>query len=180
VGIGGLSETYRRDGFVCVYVHQAGPASVDLCSEDEMFWDCINRLPAEDMTYQVTIDCSVDQQTNLSGMGPEFSISNTPVTFNPGTTSQILPGSLPPQGVERFMLTAVEGQTMTLTLTTDPTDSAVLSVWGEDEEVYLSGVDLLAEWSMDLPSDQDYYIDIKNVSGDEIDYQLIIDIPPAE
>jgi hypothetical protein len=180
VGIGGLSETYRRDGFVCVYVHQAGPASADLCNEDEKIWDCVNRLPAEDMAYQVTIDCSVDQQTNLSGMGPAFSISNTPVTFSPGSASQTLPGSLPPQGVARFVLAAVEGQTMTVTLTTDPADNAVLSVWGEDEDVYLSGVDLLAEWSMDLPADQDYYIDIKNVSGSEIVYQLTIDILPAE
>jgi len=176
VGIGGFVGTYRNDGFVCEYVNSVGPASNDLCNEDEPIWDCMDRLPDEDKEYMVMINCTPDQQTNYSGMGPDFQYSGTRIEFSAGAISQIMPGSLETLAVERFVLQASEGQMLSVTLATEPTDGGALSVWGEDGEVYLSGKEDLTEWSMTLPKDQDYYVDIKNNSDGDMDYQLTFEI----
>lgn len=178
-GVGGFSETYRRDGMVCQVVISAGPTSRELCNEDEPIWDCMERLPPEDEKYMVEISCSEDQSTNLSGMGSYFTLEEVRIQFNEGETSQVLPGDLSSQGVDRFVLQASEGQTLKLNLTTAPVASAVLSVWGADGELYLSGIDMRNMFNLVLPKTQDYYVDIKNVTDGDIIYQLIVDIPPA-
>lgn len=177
-GVGGLSETYRRDGMVCQLVISVGPASRDLCNEDEPIWDCMERLAPEDQKYMVEISCSEDQSTNLSGMGSYYTLEEVRIQFNEGESSQVLPGDLHSQRVDRFVLQASEGQTLKLNLTTAPVGGAVLSVWGADGELYLSGIDMRNMFNLVLPKTQDYYVDVKNVTDGDIIYQLIVDIPP--
>jgi hypothetical protein len=179
-GAMGMISTYRKDGMVCRYLYEAGPVDINSCPDDKPIGVCMNSLPPEEKEYKAVIDCSPDGATNLGGMGPEHLDDGVRVEFGKGATFQVLPGDLQPGMAQRFVLWAAVGQTMTITLTTEPEDKAVISVWGEDGTVYLSGKEMLAEWSEVLPKDQDYYVDIKNVSDEEIIYQIIFDIPPKD
>lgn len=67
---------------------------------------------------------------------------------------------------------------MTVNLSTEPQNAAFLYIWSADGTVYT----LMAPtptWSGVLPADQDYYIEVRSVSAQSINYQLNVEIPPA-
>ena len=176
-GATGMLTTYRSPVGVCQMLTEARPVNTDNCPDDAPIGECMESLPPEELNFKVEVNCSPDMMTNLSGMGPEFSTQEIVVEFNPGETFQVVPGDLTPQIALRFVLRASEGQTMEVRATTEPAGMAVISVWGQDGMLYLSGLEGRAEWSMLLPKDQLYYVDIKNIGDQDITYQIIFDIP---
>ena len=82
------------------------------------------------------------------------------------------------------MLTATAGQEMILNFSvTSAVDSAemstILNVWGADGTLLSSGyVDTTGRVG-ELPSTQDYYIDVISVVQAPVDYKLEVIIPPA-
>ena len=101
------------------------------------------------------------------------------IQFAPGAISAEIGGSLPGNGIARYVLGASAGQQMSLNLTQSSAGGhAILALWGADGAVFISGgVDATA-WSGLLPLTQDYYIDVRSVTSSPVDYILDVTIPP--
>jgi hypothetical protein len=98
------------------------------------------------------------------------------IEFQPNTTSWYTPGDLGPNAKIRFVLGAMGGQQMIVNLSTEPAESAFLYIWSADGTVYT----LMAPtqtWTGVLSATQDYYIEVRSVSAQAINYQLNVEIP---
>ena len=60
-GAGGLISVYRKDGTVCQVLIESSPVDLQLCSDDEPFFACMERLPAEQKQYLMNIACTPDR-----------------------------------------------------------------------------------------------------------------------
>jgi len=107
---------------------------------------------------------------------PLISPEASRIQFQPGTTSWYTPGDLTPNAKIRFVLGAMEGQQMNINLSTEPAESAFLYIWSADGTVQT----LMAptqSWTGVLSFTQDYFIEVRSVSAETINYQLNVEIP---
>jgi hypothetical protein len=65
---------------------------------------------------------------------------------------------------------------MNVNLLTEPAESAFLYIWDTDGTVYTL-MSPTQTWNGILPSSQDYYIEVRSVSAQNITYQLNVEIP---
>ena len=97
----------------------------------------------------------------------------TRIQFAPGAISAQVQGSLAAGGVSRYVLSAAAGQEMTVNLADSSAGvSAILVIWGADGTVLISDHADATIWVGQLPSTQDYYIHVRSVAGDAVDYTL--------
>lgn len=81
------------------------------------------------------------------------------IQFTPGSSSATLWGSMSPSGMDRYVLTALAGQTMTVEVI--PTSGQpLLSISGANGEVLKSAGAGSPSWSGVLPLTQDYFITV--------------------
>jgi hypothetical protein len=103
----------------------------------------------------------------------------TRIQFQPNATCWYTPGDLAPNASIRFVLSAMQGQQMNVTLITEPasnaTTYATLIISGADGMVYTSNP--TTSWSSVLPASQDYYIEVRSMSQQSINYQVSVEIP---
>jgi hypothetical protein len=100
------------------------------------------------------------------------------IQFAPGATSATVQGQLAPRGMDRWVLNAGAGRTMTVQLAYS-TGQAILIIYGTDGNVLISDHAGATQWSGQLPSTQDYFIDVRSVSDAVTNYTLTVTIPPA-
>ncbi|MCJ7531617.1 MAG: hypothetical protein MUO64_11380, partial [Anaerolineales bacterium] len=102
------------------------------------------------------------------------------IQFQPNSTMWDTPGDLAPNATLRFVLSAQKGQQMTVDLTTEPASSASLYaavyIWAADGTVYTPNP--TTNWTGVLPASQDYYIEVRSMSQQGINYTLSVTIPP--
>ena len=100
------------------------------------------------------------------------------ILFPPGGTSVTVQGSLPVNGMDRWVLRALIGQTMTVnTVTTQ--GQVILIIFGvEDGDVLISDHAGATSWTGQLPATEDYYIDVRSVGNVAANYSLQVTIPP--
>lgn len=103
----------------------------------------------------------------------------TRIQFQPNSVSWQTPGDLAPNASIRFVLGAQKGQPMTVELTTDPDPgpgfSAVLSITGADGQTLTS--EPTTRWKGVLTVSQDYFIEVRSVSAQSLNYSLLVAIP---
>ncbi len=99
------------------------------------------------------------------------------VTFPPGGTTAFLQNTLAPNGMDRYVLRALAGQTLSLNLVTSQ-GSAALVVYGADGTVLLPASNGATTWSGKLPSTQDYNIEVRSTAANVMNYALQVTIPP--
>jgi hypothetical protein len=121
---------------------------------------------------------SVTSQPAIQTQAPDAASGLTRIQFPSGGTSATLQGSLPAGGVQRYVLRAMAGQTLTVQLS-PASIPAYLVIWGADGSVLLSGAWEGKEWSGVLTISEDYYIDVKSTGGAIAQYSLWVEIPPA-
>lgn len=100
----------------------------------------------------------------------------TRIQFQANTTSWNTSGNLAAKAKARFVLRAMSGQQMNVSLSTNPANSAFLYIWSADGTVYT----LMAptqKWSGVLPANQDYYVEVRSASAQASSYQLSVNIP---
>jgi hypothetical protein len=102
----------------------------------------------------------------------------TRIEFPAGATSTKISDSLGPHGLGQYVLYAMQDQVMTVNLY--PTRPAVLVIWGVDGTVLVSDHAGATSWSGNLPSTQNYYIDVRSITGETQNYTLGISIPPSK
>jgi hypothetical protein len=103
----------------------------------------------------------------------------TRIQFQPNSTSLYTPGELAPNTSINFVLSAQKGQVMTAELTTEPDPgpgpSAAVTISSADGQIFTP--DLTTKWRGVLPASQDYYIEVRSLSQQSINYNLLLAIP---
>lgn len=99
------------------------------------------------------------------------------IQFTPGSSSATLWGSLSPNGIDTYVLTALAGQTMTVEVS-PASGQALLSISGANGEVLKSAGAGSPSWSGVLPLTQDYFITVSAEGGSAVNYTLQVAIPP--
>jgi hypothetical protein len=101
------------------------------------------------------------------------------IQFEPNATGWHTPGDLAPNASIRFVLSALKGQPMTVELTTvpdpGPGPSASVVISGENGQVL--STDITTRWQGILTFSQDYYIEVRSLSQQTINYTLLVAIP---
>jgi hypothetical protein len=104
----------------------------------------------------------------------------TRIQFAPGAISTQVQGRLAAGRSDRYVLSAMAGQEMTVNLSDASAGvNAILIIWGADGTVLISDHAGATIWAGQLPSTQDYYISVRSVPQDSVDYTLEVMIPPA-
>ena len=183
-GASGSISVYRKDGVVCQMLVESGPVDLSLCSSDEPLYACMERLAPEQKQYLVNVGCTPDsnpsEPTAQADVQPQTDVITERIQFASNYDRYTTPGGIPPLSGRHYVLWASQGQQMNVQITTDPLNSAVLTVRGADGTVLLSDQAGAVSWIGDLPSTQDYYISIISQSGESIGYQLTVIIPPTD
>lgn len=115
-------------------------------------------------------------------IGPDKDPDAEPIRieFDPGATGANVMGSLPANGLDEYLLYALEGQTMTVTVSS-PGDGAKLSIAGLSDGLPLvRAASDATSWTGVLPMSQDYSIKVVSSGNPIPSYQMDIEIPPLD
>jgi hypothetical protein len=100
------------------------------------------------------------------------------IVFAPGATTAAQQSTLVVNGMDRWVLRALAGQTMTVNTSTTA-GQVILIIWGaQDGNVLISDHAGATSWTGLLPSTEDYYIDVRSVGSVAANYTLQVTIPP--
>lgn len=145
--------------------------------------DGILLLPAsqKQTIWQGTLPGTQNYYITLTGgaSAQPFTLSvNIParIEFDPGTNSSRLSGRTVNGYAVTYVLRASAGQTLEATINTSPNDAA-LTIWGfTDGQPYARAQNGVTNFSMELPSTQDYIIDVVPQGGRILDYTLTVSV----
>ncbi len=101
------------------------------------------------------------------------------ITFAPGATSATMQGTTASPGLDRFVIRALAGQTMSVSISSTQ-GPAILIIYGADGNVLISDHAGATSWSGALPTTQDYIIDTRSIGNAAVNFTLIVTIPPLE
>jgi len=124
---------------------------------------------APNYTLQVTVP-------PLPTAAPATPVSKR-ITFAPGGVSATVSGVTHAVDVDRWLIAAQVGQTMSVNLSVPPGGRAALVIYGADGTVLISDHASAMQWSGTLPKTQDYHINVKPETG-AVSYTLQVTIPP--
>ncbi len=178
-GAGGLLYGYRKDDKLCRLIIGSRPSDEALCTDDEPFYTCWERLTPEQRIFEVIVNCV--QGDFPPGPGTTLPKTEpTRIQFEPGAISSQVQDTLAIGELDQYVLTAMAGQEMTVHLTDSSAGvSAVLSIWGADGTVLIANHPEATSWRGELPATQDYYIDVQSIAQTPVDYMLEVIIPPT-
>ncbi|MBM3128689.1 MAG: hypothetical protein FJ009_08715 [Chloroflexi bacterium] len=162
---------YGADGTVLISDHA-----------DAMQWN--GRIPIT-QDYHIKVNAydnttpSYTLQVTVPPLQPTVPPQPTPrrITFAPGAISATVSGVTHAVDVDRWIIAAQAGQTMTVNLIVPPGGRAALVIYGVDGTVLISDHASAMQWSGHLPKTQDYHIDVKPETG-AVSYTMQVTIPP--
>lgn len=99
------------------------------------------------------------------------------ISFAPGATSATVQGTLPLNGMDRWVIRVQAGQTMTAKALPQ-NGNVMLIVFGVDGDVYQTDHVGSPDFSAPLQTTQDYYIDVRAWGDTAPAYTLQVTIPP--
>jgi hypothetical protein len=160
-------------------------------------WTTVNpykRIVNEDRTWVFVTPVTQDYLISIQTTAPtDYTLlvtippAATPVptvtppqrlSFAPGATSATATGVLPANGQAGYLLRAVVGQTMFVSLSS-PSNIANFSVSGYNDNSVLKPLsDPSRNWSGKLPSTQDYLVTVVNPSAGSVNYTLVVSFSP--
>ncbi len=99
------------------------------------------------------------------------------ITFPPGGTTATVQGTTATPGLDRFVIRALAGQTMSVNISSTQ-GPAILIIYAADGNVLISDHAGASSWSGTLPATQDYFIDTRSVGDAKVGFALTVTIPP--
>ncbi len=177
-GPGASASCFTQANGLCeVFIHLT-PSNDELCQEDEPINVCFERLDPEQIVYTINLTCALDTSTAAS---PEFDLIR--IEFAPGAIRTLIAGEVAVGGIDHYVLAALAGQEMTVNLLGLTGEilaqgSASLVIWGAEGTVLISDHADAVTWEGELPFSQDYYVDVKSLSQEAVEYTLDVIIPP--
>jgi hypothetical protein len=178
-GAGGELHIVRRDGVACSYLSEVRPEDPSLCSGNEALAACLGRLNPSYIVYGITIGCTPDSYVPPTETPEANDESAIRISFDPGAISSYMNGALVATDTQLFVLRAMEGQEMTVSLNTSPPVSGIVVIYGADGTVLISDHATTGFWSGMLPLTQDYHIRVVASPTYAIAYSLEVIIPPV-
>jgi hypothetical protein len=98
------------------------------------------------------------------------------IQFDPGAISATISGATVEGYIASYVVAAQGGQTMNIVLILNP-NVAALTVWGfSDGQPYMRAQMGSTTFNMQLPSTQDYIIDVVPQGGQEVDFTMTVEI----
>jgi len=169
----GSTTCWSKDTKICEVFASGAPVDDELCAGIEgPINECLAVLEPAQIIYTATLACA--QGFTLPGFADEPEAAR--VAFAAGEMSAQVSNTLSPNGIDRYVLAASEGQQLNAYLY--PSGLASLVIWGADGTVLMSDHADATRWFGPLPLTQDYFIDVKSLDDNIIDYTLDIVIPP--
>jgi hypothetical protein len=181
---GSVGLGYSTDGLTLTQVTVAtGQTITDINVRPPSQSECGSMMgyPASpDGRFAATVGPTAACLTSIANpVQPQTNVDATRIQFQPNTTSWQTPGDLAPNASIRFVLSALKGQILTVELTTNPDSgagpSASVNITGADGKVYTP--DITTKWQGVLMTSQDYYIEVRSLSQQNITYSLVVAIP---
>jgi hypothetical protein len=169
---------FRQANKLCRLLVGWEPSEDASCPSDQPIHTC--ELSPEQKVYAISLNCVQDTTAAIT----QLELEPKRIQFAPSAISAQVQSSLTVSGVDRYVLTATAGQEMTLNFSVtsvvgSPEMSTILNIWGADGTLLRSGyVDTTGRVG-ELPSTQDYYIDVISVVQAPVDYTMEVTIPPA-
>jgi len=90
---------------------------------------------------------------------------------------QSSPGELEPDTSLQAVIGTMAGQRINIALDIKPPSGAALSIWGADGIVLVPETPGITDWEGVLPTQQDYYLNLRSISQQTIPYRLTIKLP---
>jgi hypothetical protein len=183
-GPGASTSCYVQADRVCESFVFVEPLDDGLCSGDEPINACLDRLPPEQVVFNIVLTCAQGFQAVAVPPPEPLESDLMRIEFAAGAISAQVSGDVVANGIDHYVLGAMAGQEMTVNLDAsvggNPAPmSAILVIWGADGTVLISDHADATNWQGELPLTQDYYIDVKSMSNDTVVYTLEAIIPPA-
>ena len=188
LGYGGLGPTatmscFMRDHATCEVFTMIDPIDMELCSGiDGPIGNCLAALQPEQKAVTVTLVCAEDV-LGASTDESEFLSQQFQVAFPPGASDTIMYNSLLPGELHDYVLYAMAGQEMVVDVyVTNNGVEAREKVFIDIGPLGYEPMDMdypaTSTWQGILPRDGEYYIDVKSVAIEPLDYEIYIYIAP--
>jgi hypothetical protein len=140
-------------------------------------------LPQSDQatSWQGILPVTQDYYFRITGGGTTQSFTlnvNIParIEFSPGQSQTTLRGQTVGGHAVMYVAYAFGGQQMEVTINTAP-EVAALTIWGfSDGQPYARAQNGVTEFSITLPSTQDYIIQVVPQGGNVVDYEVTVRI----
>ncbi len=94
------------------------------------------------------------------------------------TTMIASPGKLNSGGEIQVVFKGEAGRAVNIRTAIESGGPAVISLWGADGATLIPQIAGVAEWDGNLPTTQDYYLNLKNSGMDPLGYRLTVKMPP--
>lgn len=180
-GPGAMLSGFRQADELCLVVVSSGPTDADLCPDDKPFAVCWEKLTPNQRLYTIVLNCV--QGIPSAAVQPQPEPEPERIQFAPGATSGQVQNSLLPGEGARYVLAAMADQEMTVNLSATTTSGtaggAILIIWGADGTVLISDHADATTWAGILSSTQDYYINVRSLAQESVNYVLEVVILPA-
>ncbi|MEZ4682640.1 MAG: META domain-containing protein [Caldilineaceae bacterium] len=163
-----LTIWYDNGNSMLTFTAGAAPTPVPT-TEGPTATPAIPATPLPTVTPEPTTDGNADPGDFPPGEA-------TRINFGPGETSAAINGSIGERETDFYVLSAQEGQIMSVEITS-PNNDVLLTVVGADGTPYKRYQNGPPSWTFTLPATQDYYIEAVSV-GPATDYTLRVWIEP--
>jgi len=190
LGYGGEGPNAAQTCFVrgsesCELFVYGEPVNMDLCAGIEgPIGECMDALTPEQILYTTNLICAQGFEGAEVPEESEFDLSSHPIviTFEQGATDTTLHDSLQPGELHSYILSAMAGQEMTVSLyvTIDGVETPAGAVMDIGVRGYAPTALSVLDWSGMLPSTGEYFIDVKSMADLPVAYALHINIAPVE
>lgn len=144
------------------------PPEFDRVAEEAIFSEIAS-------TFTWTGNAQYTGQAAVPTNTPEVTLQPTPtpqrINFAAGAISATVSGALQPSGMDAYVLSATEGQTMQVNLTFSDGE-AILIIWGADGTVLISDHAGASTFTGNLPLTEDYYIHVRGNPDTATTYQM--------
>ena len=173
-GPGGTGTGFRKQGELCKLSVTSKSIDPGLCSSNEPFASCWERLTNNQKLFELIIDCAPES----GNVDVPIEDGLVRIQFAPGSIFAQETGTLPAFGRSHYVLRAAANQVMTVNLRITSGAGALLIIWGEDGSVFVTDHATTTYWQGKLPLMQDYYITVVASPDGSVNYTLEVTIPP--
>jgi hypothetical protein len=160
---------WGEDGQVLISDHAGASRFQGVLPSTQDYHILLRGSPESETTYSMSVEIPPFASTT----GPER------IEFPSGASSATVTGQLAPFSSKEYVVHALDGQTMSVELTFTEGE-ALLVVWGANGNVLLSDHAEAPDFRRELPTTQDYYIEVYGYPDGETTYKMTVTIPPLQ
>lgn len=166
---------WGADGVMLVSDHAGATSWSGPVPKRQDYYIDVRNVSASQASYTLRITIPP-----LSPPTPVPQPAATRIQFGAGQISALQKGQLAPGASAHYVLRVMAGQVMSVNVWPDGVSAGqpVLFIWGADGNVLISDHAGAESWSGPVPSNQDYYIGVRNDGAGTAAYVLQITIPP--